>query len=697
VNTEKRPLTIDDLARIRTLSDPQLSPDGSRIAVVLRTMDVEKNRNETHLHLVDAVSGEMRQVTRSSGPGGSESSPRWSPDGKSLAFVSGREGKKPQLFLLPLDGGGEAERLTDLPQGAIADFHWSPDGSRIAFRYRPVDEEWREEAAEERKKKERSTPPREITRLHFREEGTGFLPRERWHLHTLDLATREVKPLTTGDRDDGAFCWSPDGTRIAVVRSDAPDPDRAPNTHSLYVLPADGGGSDAAEPLRLNAPLGPKDSPAWSPDGSLVAFFGHDAPGETWGVRNYHVWVVPADGTGEARDLSPGWDVTFGSVAIGDVAGGGPAGPVWRARDNAVLALASDRGAVDVYRLATSGGEGSADATAAAPPARLTEGVHAVLAFSADAKAENCALLLSTPADAGDLYLLPRGSSFFRRLTRVNDDVLAAADFNAAQSFETVAADGRKVPCFSVLPPDFAENPAPRPTVLYIHGGPHAMYAHSLFHEYQALAAAGYVVVYPNPRGSKGYGEEWTGAIRGDWGTPAQADCEACLDYAIEKGWADPSRLGVAGGSYGGYLTGWIVGHSHRFKAAVAERGVYNLVSMAGTCDFTMLDDRAYFDATATDDPAEYLRNSPLTYAGNVTTPLLLIHSEGDLRCPIEQADQFYSALKRIGKYDVTYLRYGPEANHNLSRTGPPDIRLDRQRRIHAFFDKYLKGNTTEQ
>ena len=322
-------------------------------------------------------------------------------------------------------------------------------------------------------------------------------------------------------------------------------------------------------------------------------------------------------------------------------------------------------------------------------PKRVTEGTHAIVGFTPDARAESLALLLATPTDAGDIYALSPGSSFFRRLTRLNQELLDEIDFFVPQAFEAPSPEGHSVPCFALLPPDWHENPTPRPTILYIHGGPHLMYAHTLFHEYQALAAAGYVIVYPNPRGSKGYGEAWTGGIKGDWGPPAHADVLACVDYAITQGWADSKRLGVAGGSYGGYLTGWVVGHTDRFAAAVAERGVFNLVSMAGTCDFVWTD-RGYFDANTWDDPADYVRNSPLTYAGSITTPLLIVHSEGDQRCPIEQAEQLFAALKRQKKA-VVFLRYGAESNHGLSRGGPPDLRLDRQRRLHAWFDQYLK------
>jgi dipeptidyl aminopeptidase/acylaminoacyl peptidase len=682
--TRRRGAAIDDLTRIQTAGDPQMAPDGARVAFTVRTMDADKNRYDTHVFVVGTGPDGghvVRQVTR--GPESSEGSPRWSPDGASLAFTSGREGKKEQLFLLPLAHGGEAERLTDLPAGALGGYQWSPDGTRIAFRSRPTDEEWREEAVEERKGKKRSTPVREITRLHYREEGTGFVPRARWRLHVLDLSTRAVRPVTPDDTpsDDGAFCWSPDGTRLAVVRNTAADSDYTPNAEEIFVFPADGSG----DAVRLDAPLGPKGVLAWSPDGVHVAYLGHARPAEVWGVTNTHLWAVPADGSAGAgaRDLLDGWDVTCGNVLIGDVAGGGESGPFWAPDSRSLLIQISDRGAADVWRVSLDGAR-----------QQLTEGRHAVLGFTPDAKRENLALLVGTPADAGDLYVLPAGAAFFRRLTRLNQSLFDEMDLPTPVAFEATAPDGKPVPCFACLPPDYADDPRPRPTILYIHGGPHLMYGHALFHEYQALAAAGYVVLFPNPRGSKGYGEEWTGAIRGDWGAPAQADCLACVDHAVAQGWADPARFGVAGGSYGGYLTGWIIGHSDRFAAAVAERGVFNLVSMAGTCDFVWRDDRTYFDSNATDDTEAYRRNSPLTYADRVTCPTLIIHSEGDLRCPIEQAEQYFAALKRRGldAPEVTFLRYGPESNHNLSRSGPPDLRLDRQRRIHAFFDKHLKG-----
>jgi dienelactone hydrolase len=310
---------------------------------------------------------------------------------------------------------------------------------------------------------------------------------------------------------------------------------------------------------------------------------------------------VPAQGNGSARDLAPDWDVCCGNETVGDLTSGGESGPHWAADSRSLLLLASIRGAVDVFRVFVEDNAGA--------PRRVTSGTHAVTGFttaaavaapssaavaSSSQQADVCALLVATPSDAGDIYVLPPGREFFRRLTRLNQALLDEIDLAGPKQSEAPSPSGHTVPFWALLPPDFADKPGPRPAIVYVHGGPHLMYAHTLFWEYQTLAARGYVVLYPNPRGSQGYGEAWTGAIKGNWGEPAHEDVLACVDHAIAQGWADPARLGIAGGSYGGYLSAWVVGHTDRFRAAVAERGVYNLHSMAGTCDFVWID-RNYF------------------------------------------------------------------------------------------------------
>jgi len=448
---------------------------------------------------------------------------------------------------------------------------------------------------------------------------------------------------------------------LVVALPEGQEPDRRSADWAWWLVDVEGESA-----LRIDAPAGPKDAPCFSSDGKGFAWLGHDDPDETWGVRNVHPWVTSLE-TGASMDLAAGIDVTAGDCTLGEVWARGDEGPLWDEQGR-VLCLISDQGRVHLDAFA---------------PGRAVERVaEDVGGFSLSGG--HLALLRHSATDAGDLWV--DGV----KVTNCNREWLAEVRLVEPRAFRAPAPDGAGVPCFALLPPDFEKDPHPRPTLLYLHGGPHLMYGEKrLFHEYQALAAAGYVVVFPNPRGSKGYGESWTRGIVGDWGDPAMHDALACVDHAIAEGWADPDRLGVVGGSYGGYLTAWIVGRSDRFRAAAPERGVYDLVSMAGTTDFAWRD-HDYFRADTHGNPEEYRRNSPLSLVGNVRTPVMVIHSEGDLRCPIGQAEQYFRALKWAGRVEACFLRYGSEGTHELSRGGPPDLRIDRQRHIHAWFDRHL-------
>ncbi|WP_309723209.1 S9 family peptidase [Armatimonas sp.] len=451
------------------------------------------------------------------------------------------------------------------------------------------------------------------------------------------------------------MCISPGGHLNAYTQNVADDPDRKAGATAIFTEDSLGGDHKQVEHL------GPVAGLCWSPDGKYLAFLGHDDPDEVWGTKNAHVWVVDVE-TGISRDLTPGWDVTAGDLALGEVYGRGDTGPVWES-ETSLLFVASDRGEVGVYRIGLGGGV----------PEKITpEGCSEV---GVSVAAGKIATLRMTGKDEGAVFVDGKRVSwnlggFYEKLLFIEPKAFSVGE----------------VPCFALIP----EGDGPFPTILYIHGGPHLMYGRwHLFHEYQALAAAGFAVLYPNPRGSKGYGEAWTGAIRDNWGAPAMDDCMACVDYAIAQGWSDPSRLAVMGGSYGGYLTAWIVGHTDRFACAIAERGVYNLQSFGGTTDFVQTD-HSYFLSNHTDDTESFRRNSPITYAGNVKTPLLVVHSEGDLRCPVSQGDEYFRAVKRTSSAEVSYLRFGPEASHELSRGGPPDLRIERQKRFHEWLRKHL-------
>ena len=648
----KRPTEIDDLLRFVSPSEPRLSPDGSRVAFLVKTVDTVKNCYRVQLYLVDSDgSAPARCLTQ----GESVSCHRWAPDGRSLVFLRAQD-KKTQLWRLWLDGG-EAECLTELPAGVVGDIAFSPEGRQLLFSFRPTNDADTEKAAEERKKNSVSTPPRVITRLRWRLEGSGFLPSATNHLYLHDLAAKTTSQITRGERDYLGFCWSPDGKSIAYLQNVAPDPDRLSGAIGLFIKTA-----EVMEPIP-SGPIGPKGNVTWSPDGQWLSFLGHENVDETWGTSNLHPWLVNV-ATGEARDLTPDWEVTAGDVALGEVYGRGDVGPFWSSESDALAFVASVRGEVGVYATRLEGG---------LPHKFTPEGCSEVGVSIASGRT---ATLRLTPQDAGDIFVDDL------RLTELNAALTAEVAFT-----EPLAFSVGDVPCFALLP----EGPGPHPTLLYIHGGPHLMYGRwHLFHEYHALAAAGYVVLYPNPRGSKGYGEAWTNAIRGNWGEPAMRDCLACVDHAIAQGWSDPKRLAVMGGSYGGYLTAWTLGHTERFACAIAERGVYNLVSFGGTTDF-LTGEYDYFAGNHTDDTAELQRNSPLTYAPLVKTPLLVVHSEGDLRCPISQGDEYYRAVRRTSPAEVQYLRYGVDGSHELSRGGPPDLRLDRQKRFHAWLARYLK------
>jgi dipeptidyl aminopeptidase/acylaminoacyl peptidase len=711
----RRLICAEDLFALRLVTDPQMSPDGTRIAFVVQRTDLDKNRYVSNLWLVAREGGEPRPFTNGDAR---DSAPRWSPDGRWLAFLSDRD-ETSQVWLIPVDGG-EARKITSLPEGSLTPPVWSPDGTRLLFAYRPLPEMDTKKAREEREKNHRSQPPRRVRRLRYREEGHGFFDDERWHLWTVRVADDEIRQITQGDTDETEPAWSPDGRWIAFISNRSPDPDLTPNAQDLWVIPAgeDGatGGQGAhaersevglatanregpgaavvsAEPRRLEAPAGPKSWPTWSPDGREIAYIGHARVEDTWGVTNPSLWRVPAGVPGfpvggSARDVTADLDRPLGDTVISDVRsfGGGRLGPVWTP-DGRLLFLVSDAGSVHLYEAGPNGRRA------------LVTGRREVAAVTGDREGRHLALLIGSPLEPGDVYTLtvelagdrrPDGAAGEepRRLTALNRELLEELRLAEPEELRAPAPDGLEIHGWLLRPPD-APPGSRLPLILQIHGGPHTQYGNVYFHEMQWLAARGYCVLFTNPRGGKGYGEAFTAALRGRWGEADFGDLMAMVDAVVARGEVDPERLGVTGGSYGGFMTNWVISHTDRFRAAVTQRSVTNLMSMAGTCDFAF-DDHNYFDANAWDDPAGYLRLSPLTYAAQVRTPLLILHSEGDLRCPIEQAEQWFAALKRLG-CEVEFVRFPREANHGLSRTGPPDLRRERLERIAAWMDRYLK------
>jgi dipeptidyl aminopeptidase/acylaminoacyl peptidase len=655
--------------RFRLLSDPQLSPDGRRVVYASQRTDREQNRYFSNLWLVDVESGRDRPFTAGDHR---EGSPRWSPDSGRIVFISNRD-ETAQLWCIPADGG-EATPLTHLEEGSLGAVEWSPDGTHLVFTYRPTPPAARKTAREEREKAHRSTPPQVIRHLHYREEGAGFIGDERWQVYVLHVDTGAVRQVTHGAADAGHPAWSPDSARLAYVTNAGPEPELAPQLDEIRFLTLDDGSETT-----LDAPAGPKHQLAWSPDGALLAYFGNTDVADTWSAADSHLWVVSVTG-GDARDLAADLDRPVGDQTLADLRsfGGGCPGPVWAPDSKSLYTLVSDRGAVHAYQWFPDG----------SAPVNLTPGFAGEIAsLSLDAAGEQFAVIAGDPVQPGDVHLLrlTAATPELRPLTAANAALLAELELAVPE--EVIATcDGGEVHGWLLRPtasPDQAV-----PLLLYIHGGPHTQYGWAMMHEFQFLAARGYAELYANPRGSRGYGEAHVAAIRGDWGGPDYRDLMAITEHAATLPGLDPGRVGVTGGSYGGYMTNWIVGHTHRFRCGITQRSVVNLHSMGGTCDFNF-SDSPYFGGNTWSAPERMLAQSPLSHAGNVRTPLLIIHSEGDLRCPIEQAEQLFAALKRQ-RCEVELVRYPREANHGLSRGGPPDLRLDRLERILAWLDRWL-------
>jgi dipeptidyl aminopeptidase/acylaminoacyl peptidase len=643
-----RAMRPDDLYAITGVSECDISPDGKTVAFVATKLDKKSDSYVSAIWVAAAKGGEPRQFTAGTKRDGS---PRWSPDGKQLAFVSERGEEKPQLYVMAADGG-EARALTKLPLGAGVPA-WSPDGASIAFSAKTGD------APDPDPKK--AKPYRRITSLKYRVNGEGFTYDHRRHLFVVGLDGDDPRQLTDGDWDDTQPAWSPDGRSIAFVSARHARRDFG-NDSDVWVVAAKGGRA-----RKLTATKGACKAPSWSPDGQTIA--------------HIHTPTWPANGTlrlasAMGGDLSP-VDTSFDRDTGAGAVPGAVAQPAWLP-GGAILSLAADRGRAN---LVVSTGEGT----------RTVGSADQMLSwYSVSANGKTAAVVGSTVTSPGEVSIVDVASGKQRQLTSMNQEWLAKVQPAAGKRMVVRTADGVEVDCWVMKPAGFKAGKK-YPVILNVHGGPFGQFGETFFDEFQVYTGAGYGVVFCNPRGSSGQDTAFARAVVGDMGGPDYHDVMAAFDAALAgMPWADTKRLAVMGGSYGGFMTSWVIGHTNRFKAAISERAVNDWYSMQGASDIGATFNRQYLGEKAVTyrDLDAVLRQSPLTYAGKIETPVLILHSEDDLRCPISQAEQLWVILKLRGK-DVEFVRF-PDENHELSRTGRPSHRVDRFEVILEYLKRKL-------
>jgi dipeptidyl aminopeptidase/acylaminoacyl peptidase len=708
---ERRKLAPEDILRIRLVGDPEVSPDGKTVAFVQTRLRKKKNDYASNIWLVPADGS--RPPAKFTASSGRDMGPQWSPDGREMAFVSTRSGK-PQLWIIPLLGG-EARQLTYCKRG-VGEFTWSSDGKWIVFSAKvdneldkrleaeskdkqsseesnPIDSEnrrpgeitgegtakalpqageWLEDTEDDKEPEDKGDHAIEITRVHTRGEGQGLLLR-RTHLFIVPSEGGDPKEITEGDWDAGNPRWSPDGKWLAYLANQDPDAELSSiNDIHMMAVDAEGNIGDSQRVTAHNHVVAVMD---WLPDSAGFAIFGHDRILEGALATNFLIETVSLDG--EIRSLTRKLDRTAGSFINSDLwSGTGPLRIRFSRDGSALYFLGTSEGAAQVYAVPVGGGE----------VREVVGGKRQVLNFGL---AENGIVFAASSFDMPcDLFVADFDSKHQRRLTDVNRDFTADFHVGAAHEFWLKRPDGVRVQGWMVMPPDFDEKKK-YPLILEIHGGPHVSYGQAYMHEFQVLAARGNIVLFTNPRGSQGYGQIFSDAILNDWGGIDYEDLMACVDHAIEQGHVDPDRLGTGGGSYGGYMTAWVIGHTQRFKAAVASRAVTNLYSAWGSGDYTWGLWSWEFEGMPQDRTELYLERSPVTYVREMNTPLLITHAIDDYRVEIEQADELYRALKVL-KRTVKLVLF-PSGGHDVSRTGKPSLKAERLQHIADWFDEYLR------
>ncbi len=652
VAQELRPVSPSDPERLRSVRDPRISPDGEWVAYVVRTSDLEKDRDGSDIWMVSWDGAQTLQLTHTEKE--SEGAPRWSPDGRYLSFLVSRgdEDAKSQVWLLDRRGG-EARQLTEM-EGGVEAYEWSPDSKRLALIAADPDPDEREQKAE-KGDEPKTAKPIVIDRYQFKQDRIGYLRHLRSHLYLFDLEKRNAELLTPGDFDDSSPSWAPDGRDIAFVSKRGDDPDRHDNS-DIFLIEARAG-AEARQLTRHEGADGSFGSaPAWSPDGTWIAYLRGGPP--RWSFYDGPDLAIISAAGGEPRIITEGLDRDVYR-------------PAWTADGGALLMLLEDDRNQYLARVSVGGGNVE----------RLSVPGSVVNRFDSGA-AGRIALLMTTPEEPAEIFAFERGAT--RPLSSQNEEPLRGIALGSVSGIEFESADGTKVHGIVTKPPGF-EAGRRYPTVALIHGGPTAQNGFEFDPGAQVLAGAGYLVVRPNYRGSPGRGREFSRAIFADWGNLEVQDVLAAIDHVVEAGLADPERLGIGGWSYGGMTTNYTIAKDTRFKAAVSGASIANVLTGYGTDQYI----RQYENELGKpwEEIDKYFAVSqPFLHADKIETPTLFLCGEKDFNVPLINSEQMYQALRSLGI--ETQLVIYPGRYHGL---GKPSYRKDRHERYIGWFDRFLK------
>jgi dipeptidyl aminopeptidase/acylaminoacyl peptidase len=666
-----RGITPEDYFAFEFASDPNISPDGKLVAYVVTKIDRTQNRRNSSIWMVATDGGRAPwQFTISPQ---SANSPRWSPDGKSLAFLSSRPESTPpanppagsataeqprnQVYVLSMNGG-EAKRITSLKNG-VSLFRWSPDGTRLVVvsRIGPSDVPLQVDM--------RTSDVRHYKNTSYKFNDTGWFDDRRTHLWVVDIKSGATRPITHGnDWNDSDPQWSPDGKRIAFVSNrTGKEYDENRNT-DVWVINVD----DSEKLTKISDHDEADNQPRWSPDGKWIAF-----TGEVHERDHPKIWLVPELGPPSTLAAGGQLDLIPGQLE-------------WSGDGKSIYFETGVKGENHLFRVDVGIGP-----VARVPRiTQVTTGPRAVRSVDFNFASGKMVYLANDFKHLDDLYVADLNGKNERKLTSLNEALWKQIQFADVERFTYKSADDWDVDGFFVKPINWQAGKK-YPLVLSIHGGPAGQYGVDWYHEFQVYAAKGYAVLFTNPRGSTGYGQKFERGIVTEWGGKDYLDIMNGLDAALKKyPWIDRDRMGVTGGSYGGYMTNWIVGHTDRFKAAVTLRSVSNFISDDGTRD------GAYghspdFGGDIFQKMDLYWDRSPLKYANQVKTPTLILHSDNDYRVPIEQGEQWFRALKHFGV--TTEIVFFPRENHNLTRTGEPKHLVESLNWQLYWFDRFLNGN----